>query len=569
MRHSTLVWLAIGIAASGCGTDPEGDSPLTLSPTALDFGSTGVGTRSAALRVTVTNSGDGESGLLTVEIGGGSPGEYSLASDECTGHRLGAGASCRVDVTLLPASFGTREAVLAIVDARGQRVTASLRGSGSTLGTGFTLAPQNGNFGEARAGEPGQTKTFVVQNGFRSVTDLTSVTIEGAGAAAYRISNDLCTAANLAPSASCAIDVQFMPLVAGTFQATLLVSGGPETTRQAQLTGVSGTPGTITVSPAGSHAFGSVTVGTASSAASFIIENTGLTATGALTVGLSGANHSDFQVSYNDCYPTLAPRNVCQIDLRFVPTAAGARSASLTVTDAFGTAASIPMTGEGLPQPTPLTMTPSGSFSFAPTLVGATSFRSVTITNPGSGPSGPLSTQVAQCYTDWYYGDYCVPSPDFALSLDTCAGVDLPAGGSCTLQIEFRPSGLGSYTGKFEVSSSARFGVLSLDGTGAGLTPSTSELLFPSVAVGAASEPQHIVVTNSGTTNTGPIAVEISGFVFEIVSNDCSGVSLAAGASCIVSVRFRPTSPGPRQGSVGFAALPGGTRFVTLQATGL
>ena len=202
MTRSTMIALAASVAALGCGTDPEGHSDLALSTATWDFGSVAVGARSAPLRITVTNSGTGETGALTVTIGGGPPEEFSLASDECSGRELGGGATCLVDVELLPASFGTHEAVLTVSEAGGGRIVASLRGTGTIAGSGFTLTPVLGNFAETIAGQTGATRTFVVQNGTRTGSGVLSVTIGGAGAASYRIARDLCGPSELAPTAS-------------------------------------------------------------------------------------------------------------------------------------------------------------------------------------------------------------------------------------------------------------------------------------------------------------------------------------------------------------------------------
>jgi N-acetylneuraminic acid mutarotase len=78
-------------------------------------------------------------------------------------------------------------------------------------------------------------------------------------------------------------------------------------------------------------------------------------------VSIAGANAEDFEVASEACQASpIAPGETCRIDLRFMPTAAGARSATLTVADntAAGTStAALSGTGVG---PTPAPTTPGG-----------------------------------------------------------------------------------------------------------------------------------------------------------------------------------------------------------------
>ena len=94
-------------------------------------------------------------------------------------------------------------------------------------------------------------------------------------------------------------------------------------------------------------------------------------------------------------------------------------------------------------------------------------------------------------------------------------------------------------------------------------------MTFPETPVGGASVAQTILITNSGASPTGTIATEVSGFVFEITSDTCTGVSLAAGGFCTISVRFEPTASGSRSGALGVSAMPGGGLEIWLSGVGL
>ncbi|MEW6354015.1 MAG: S8 family serine peptidase [Pseudomonadota bacterium] len=98
--------------------------------------------------------------------------------------------------------------------------------------------------------------------------------------------------------------------------------------------------------------FGDVTVGTGGAPRTFQLTNTN-TASTALGIGaasISGANATDFTLSTNTCSgATLAPRAQCAISVVFKPTAAGVRTAQVTVA---GNAANSPqrvnLSGTGL-----------------------------------------------------------------------------------------------------------------------------------------------------------------------------------------------------------------------------
>jgi hypothetical protein len=242
------------------------------------------------------------------------------------------------------------------------------------------------------------------------------------------------------------------------------------------------------------------------------------------------------------------------------------------VSDQLGSSVSVTLSGEGQPAPPPpteLLLDPAGGFSFAPALVGASVSQTVTITNPADVPTGPLGTSVLVCDYYYYYNYGCSPSTIFLLEDDHCAGMSLPAGGSCKVTIVFRPTYVGSATATFGVSAPGFTGSLVVFGSATGLHTSTSSVNFAPTVVGNTSGSQTILITNSGPSSTGPLATEVSGFVFEFSSDTCAGTSLAPGGFCTIAVRFRPTAPGTRFGSVGVSATPGGTVQIQLSGTGL
>ncbi len=102
--------------------------------------------------------------------------------------------------------------------------------------------------------------------------------------------------------------------------------------------------------------FGSLTVGTPAGSQTVTVTNKGSgnltfdTTTGASHNGMviSGPNAADFALSGTDCTATLAPGASCKIFVRFTPSAAGARGATLTLSnDAANSPQTVALTGTG------------------------------------------------------------------------------------------------------------------------------------------------------------------------------------------------------------------------------
>jgi hypothetical protein len=133
---------------------------------------------------------------------------------------------------------------------------------------------------------------------------------------------------------------------------------------------------------------------------------------------------------------------------------------------------------------------------------------------------------------------------DFAANPINCTNI--ASGASCQIAVTFTPTVLGAATGTLSVKSSGKALTAALTGTGTpGLTSAPTSLTFGSLDVGA-SATQVITITNiaSGAIATPPFT--ISGD-FAATSN--CGASIPAGASCLVTITFRPTGTGSRTGT--------------------
>ncbi len=101
-----------------------------------------------------------------------------------------------------------------------------------------------------------------------------------------------------------------------------------------------------------SHNFGNVTVGSDSSPQTFTITNTGGASLIFGTIGLTGADASEFDFQNDICSAQIiAPSGTCTIDVTFSPTSSGAKSANLYIPsdDPDTPELNVPLSGKGKP----------------------------------------------------------------------------------------------------------------------------------------------------------------------------------------------------------------------------
>lgn len=141
---------------------------------------------------------------------------------------------------------------------------------------------------------------------------------------------------------------------------------------------------------------------------------------------------------------------------------------------------------------------------------------------------------------------------DFTVTGGTCHnGLTVAASGSCTVTATYTPRVSGGENATVAVTSDAINSPqdLTLTGTGSGpfATLSTKSLVFQNQAPGTPSTAQNVTLKNSGTATLSSIAITNSDLkdytVTTTPANNCGG-SLAVGASCTISVVFKPSAGG-------------------------
>jgi hypothetical protein len=120
----------------------------SVSPATLDFGTVTVGTTSAALTVTVTNTDATQTLIISSSpvIGGTNASDFAVSSNGCTS-LLTPGKTCTVGMTFTPTGPGTRSGTLVLNSANGNTaMSVQLTGIGNGAGSvgssaDFTLTP--------------------------------------------------------------------------------------------------------------------------------------------------------------------------------------------------------------------------------------------------------------------------------------------------------------------------------------------------------------------------------------------------------------------------------------------
>lgn len=149
------------------------------------------------------------------------------------------------------------------------------------------------------------------------------------------------------------------------------------------------------------------------------------------------------------------------------------------------------------------------------------------------------------------------------LKTNQCPGT-LPVGGSCKILVAFNPQSMGKLTGTLSITDNAGGSpqTVSLSGTGTAVSLTPSSLNFGTVNVGTTTASQTITVKNvapSGNLKLTNISLTgTNASDYRITSNNCP-TSLAAGATCMVSVDFTPSATGTRTASVQFTDNGGGS----------
>ena len=421
------------LQVAGVSGDPEG----TLSASTLDFGDVTSGTTGGPLYVTLTNTG----GLpLEVTQITSSSGEFPVLATGGAGVGAGcstipAGMSCLLGVEFKPTAAGSANATLTLTDnsgnVAGATQTVTLTGTGTSGGPVVSVAPAAVPFGTQQIGTTSGAQIVTLANIGTANLSLTSVSI-GGGGGDFEIPSGWQNACplqgvSIAPGGSCVVPLTFAPKAAGSVSGSLNFFDNAGTGEQSvALSGAGQGTIAVNVTPT-SISFTSASVGTKSAATTVTVANTGSAPLEITSVGVVGTDATDFPET-TTCTGSVLPGKSCVVQVTFVPTASGARTAILNVgDDAAGSPQSVSLSGTATQAAA--TLSPA-SLSFSPGQLAGTASAPQTVTLNSTGNGALAVSKISFPGTD--------PS-DFS-ETDNCTGsVTIPAGKSCTIQVMFKP----------------------------------------------------------------------------------------------------------------------------------
>jgi hypothetical protein len=256
----------------------------------------------------------------------------------------------------------------------------------------------------------------------------------------------------------------------------------------------------------------------------------------------------------SNCPAVLVPAASCGVSVTFTPSAPGAASGTIGVSDDsynLGPTQTLVLTGTGT---VPAATLSPASISFSSQPIGTSGKASnVTVQSSGTGPLQVANVGLTGPFTQ----------------TNNCSGSIAPAA-SCTIAVTFSPTVAGSASGVLTITDNAGTQTVNVTGNGsAPVTFSSTGLSFGTLAVGNTSAAKTVTVTNrlsAVLTFTG-ISVAAGG-PFALSSNTC-GTAIAAGASCTVGVTFTPAAPGAASGTLTFADTAiNSPQSVSLSGTG-
>jgi hypothetical protein len=352
-------------------------------------------------------------------------------------------------------------------------------------------------------------------------------------------------------------------------------------------------PGALNASPT-SLSFGDVASGSTSSAQTVTVSNPGSSAASVSSVSVTGAFSQT-----NTCGTAIPAGGTCTVSVKFAPTSGGALTGTLTIaTSAPGGPITVALSGTGVTSTTNLALgQPATASSSYETYVASNVTDGNTSTYwesaDGAGYPQTISVNLGSVQSIGSITLDLPPATDWSTRTETLSVLG-SANGSSYSQIvgsagyTFNPSTGNTVTISLPSGTSAQYVELSFTGNtgwdaaqlsefevfpGGGssggpsaLTASPSSLSFGGTIVGSTSAAQTVTVSNPGTTAASVSSVTASA---PFSQTSTCGSSIAAGASCTVSVTFAPTAAGAANGTLSVASsAPGSPLTVALSGTG-
>jgi len=325
----------------GAGVAPQ----LAFAPGSYDFGIQRVNRGEGSTYVQLTNVGEAMTQIGSFGFAGKDPNNFWTNGGDCwNGRQLQPGESCGVQIVFNPWDMVAYEAELQAY-ANGGTFGATLTGFGGRPQVEPGANPTE--LGAVTVGAVGPVETILFTNHGNLPGNFFIGIVAGGDAGSFKLLDESCSLAPLAPAAACTAHVRFTPQGPGPKQARLALFGDDDGGTMALLGG-EGVAAVATLAP-GSFDFGVLAAGTRSAGRAFAVRNDGSAPLDLGAVGIVGADLDQFALAGDECSgETLVPGAECLVRIRFAPDSAGAKVAKLRVFSAGGAfVATLSGSGEG------------------------------------------------------------------------------------------------------------------------------------------------------------------------------------------------------------------------------
>ncbi len=608
------------VDVTGNGQNPASLEFTDATAISRNFGQIRLGTTSAPVTYTVTNTGDVGSGHLSFGLYDhntttlhAKTADFVMTGTTCSADTgLNAkgttGSSCNIVVAYNPTACTgvgctSNVDVDLVVKATpgsptgGLVIGPSLTAFPELVGTATASATTSAYLVESTTGvspytfpAPGTattlTVTMALHNGSGGPIDASGTpVISGSTEFAPGVATATPCTDTLLANGVCTFTVIWTPvLAAGVQQATVTLAGA-----QATLVAVNPNPANLVATPTAGLDFGTLLVGTPATLTLTVTNDGDLDTTGNLVATKGGTDAGNVTVLAGGCQGAkLLAGASCTLSIRVTPSSTTSKAATVTVTSGAVNTGAVSLKWVAIaaalitPDPTQI--------DFGTLAVQATSdVTPVTLTNVASGKiTGPLSISVdntdfaisAVNPAGYVPGTDCA-DPVFAKGLNDTTG-------GCTIYVTFTPSVLtpAAKSGTITVTStSGATAEVVLQGQAKAALSITAQnpssgthvetpaptVTFASTAISGAHPTVAVTFTNDAKAPmTGLLLAALSGTdssQYRIILDGCTGITLAAGATCSVTVRFDPTTTGTKAATLTVSGTPGNSASTSMTGT--
>jgi hypothetical protein len=296
------------------------------------------------------------------------------------------------------------------------------------------ISPPSADYGTVEVNTASPVFDFTVTNPGDTASGTPTVAVPSD----FFVESSTCSAP-LAPQASCVVRVKMIPGQTGPTSGALVISASPGGSTSAGLSGFGADPAKLDIMPA-LQSMGNVAPGLTGAPVSFTIKNIGGVKSGIPNFFFQPTN-APFTVTQNFCTAELDSGGTCQVWVTF------------TAPGTFGQSA-----GQLFASATP------GGNTVA-NLTGNSTYVEITPTSMNFGSIMKLSVGPGGSdFTVWHLGQSGAPmllimsaisgaNPgDFVITGTTCTN-GLTPGGSCTVTVDFTPTGTGLRTAQLDVAA--------------------------------------------------------------------------------------------------------------------